>query len=160
MLAQVIRTFYESLVEEEARVVAVRVNDVDASIRHFAELCMRSGRSVYLWTESRGLISLKASEISVPGTRGLEEALRYVRNSLHYGVYVFAASRLRLTQEAASYLNDLRGDRAGSDRKAIFLSEYFHLSLATQELFVHTQEPTAIGERPRLRDGRWVLGES
>ncbi len=150
--------FYEELVESGDRLVALHTGDLESSLEQFQALCRGTGRSVYHWSDHHGLRSLKAADINVPGTRGLTDALRYVVQSMHYGVYVFTGFE-RQIQLAGSQnlLQRIHGLEDGYDRKVLLVAENIQLPRHISRLIKHVflEKPSQLN--PRLRDGRWVV---
>ncbi|MEM9302068.1 MAG: hypothetical protein AAGE01_08145 [Pseudomonadota bacterium] len=148
---------FEALLERRERIIALHTPDPDGAIVEFRLICRRSGRSIYYWSESQGMVSLKASDISVPGCRRLAEALRYVVQSMHYGVYIFTDFERQMTTGAIDTLRDIA--QGPDPRTIILIGERVELAPRLAEFVYHRVRSEAeAGElRPRLRDGRWVV---
>ena len=154
---------FDRIVSAERSLIAIetpRAAEVLAQFRHFA---VRSGNSIYAWNESDGIASLRESEVSVPGSARLPEALRYIQGSMHYGVYLFheLGAQLRFSPARAQVIGLLRQmgrgkGMAGSVRKIVLIDEQVAFSDAVDELFERIHDEPGSGRRLRLRDGRWV----
>ncbi|MEM9532686.1 MAG: hypothetical protein AAGA23_17340 [Pseudomonadota bacterium] len=149
--------FYDALVEREENVIAVHCLDIEEALVQFRVMCRRSGRSVYHWSGSHGLVSMKASDISVPGSRKLTDALRYVLQSMHYGVYVFSGFAGQLQHSSVEYLRSIAGSRDGYQRKVILLGKDLRLPGVLSDTVYQVFERERTSLRPRLRDGRWIV---
>lgn len=151
------RDFYESLVERNDRVIALHCQDVDAALVQFRVVCRRTGKSIYHWSDGRGFHSMKAADISVPGSRKLSEALRYVLQSVHYGIYVFTNFEKQLHHSCLQFLKSIAHAQDGYERKVILLGNNVDLPGVLAESVFHVFEDERKTLKPRLRDGRWVV---
>ncbi|MFK7957518.1 MAG: hypothetical protein AB8B96_15570 [Lysobacterales bacterium] len=149
--------FYDQLIEREENVVALHCEDVSVALKHFRVLCRHSGRSVYHWSPEDGLLSLKASDISVPGSRKLNDALRHVQQSMHYGIYVFSDIYGHLQHRGIEHLRSLAESSDGYQKKIILLGQEIRLPGLLADCVYHVFEQPEEHVRPRLRDGRWVV---
>ena len=154
---------FDRIVSSERSLVAIetpRGAEVLAQFRHFA---VRSGNSIYAWNESEGITSLRESEVSVPGSTRLPEALRYVQSSVHFGVYLFheLSAQLRFSPARAQVLGLLRQigrgkNMGGAVRKVVLIDAQVSFTDGVDELFERLRDEPGSGRRLRLRDGRWV----
>ncbi len=149
--------FFESLVERTDRVIALHSADVDAALVQFRIVCRRTGKSIYHWQDGRGFRSLKAADISVPGSRQLSEALRYVLQSVHYGIYVFTEFERHLHHSSIQFLREIAHAQDGYERKVILLGSEVALPGVLTDSVAHVFEDERKPLKPRLRDGRWVV---
>ncbi|HET7844002.1 MAG TPA: hypothetical protein VFL14_07625 [Xanthomonadales bacterium] len=154
---------FDRVVSSERALIAIetpRAAELLAQFRHFA---VRSGNSIYAWTETDGIASLRESEVSVPGSARLPEALRYIQSSMHFGVYLFheLAAQLRFSPARSQVLGLLRQigrgkNMGGAVRKVVLIDEQVAFSDGVDELFERLRDEPGSGRRLRLRDGRWV----
>lgn len=149
--------FLESLVDRTDNVVALHTEDPEQTLVQFRVMCRRSGKSVYHWSDQHGLISMKAADISVPGSRKLADALRYVMQSMHYGVYVFTGFEAQLQHSCIEYLRGISQSRDGYQRKVVLVGQKVMLPGMLSDHVFHVVEQQPEKLRPRLRDGRWVV---
>lgn len=152
-----IEDLFEQVSEMEAHVIAVHAENVEDTLIHFSRLCRVTGRSIYHWDEQEGLKSLKETEISVPGSRRLTEALRYVLQSMHYGVYVLTGFERQLRQPTINLLRQIARIRTGYDRKVVLLGTKVSLPSGLNDVVKHVVHQRIDREKPKLRDGRWVF---
>jgi len=115
---------------------------------------IRTGQSLYAWHEGAGLRSLRDGELPVPGSRRFTDALRYVTQSAHFGIYFFSgypqpfdAAMVLLLRQVAK----LAGERV---RRVVLLDPATQLPPIIESCEVTWQ--AGARARPRLRDGRWV----
>ena len=85
----------EGLLERRERIIALHTPDPEGAIVEFRLICRRSGRSIYYWSGSQGMVSLKASDIS-------RDRVEDARNSFKVGdsVRIFVGGELRATGRA------------------------------------------------------------
>lgn len=154
---------FDRVVSSERSLIAIetpRAAELLAQFRHFA---VRSGNSIYAWTDADGIASLRESEVSVPGSTRLPEALRYIQSSMHFGVYLFheLSAQLRFSPARSQVLGLLRQigrgkNMGGAVRKVVLIDEQVAFSDGVDELFERLRDEPGSGRRLRLRDGRWV----
>jgi hypothetical protein len=154
---------FDRVVSSDRSLIAIetpRGAEILAQFRHFA---VRSGNSIYSWNESDGIASLRETEVSVPGSARLPEALRYIQGSMHFGVYLFheLAAQLRFSPARAQVLGLLRQigrgkNMGGAVRKVVLIDGQVSFSDGVDELFERLRDEPGSGRRLRLRDGRWV----
>lgn len=115
---------------------------------------IRTGQALYVWQEDAGLRSLRDGQLPVPGSRRFADALRYVAQSAHFGVYFFSgypqpfdATLVPLLRQIAK----LGGDRV---RRVVLLEEDTRMPPAVE--FCEVGWNAGARAQPRLRDGRWV----
>lgn len=148
---------YESIVEREEHVIALHSEDVEAALVQFRVVSRRTGKSMYHWDENHGFVSMKAADISVPGSRKLSDALRYVLQSMHYGIYVITGFKRQLRHSCVEYLKAIAHAQDGHQRKVILVANEITLPGMLSESVYHIVEDQHRAVRPRLRDGRWVM---
>ncbi len=146
---------YEEIVENDKHLIVIetpRVDDIVAQFRHFA---MRSGNSIYHWSEGIGVVSLRESDLTVPGSQRMHDALRHIQNSLHVGVYLFTGFSKLLRPPVTGILRQLARQQ-GQARKLVFIDQKVRMPEGL-DAFVHRMVHDMESKRPpRLRDGRWI----
>ena len=115
---------------------------------------IRTGQSLYAWHEEAGLRSVRDGQLPVPGSRRFADALRYVAQSAHFGVYFFSgypqpfdATLIPLLRQVAK----LGGDRV---RRVVLLDP--DTAMPPLVDFCEVAWNAGARAKPRLRDGRWV----
>lgn len=115
---------------------------------------IRTGQALYAWREGEGLRSVREDQLPVPGSRRFVDALRYVTQSAHFGIYFFSGYPHPFDATVVPLLRQIA--RLGGERvrRVVLLDPDTQLP--------QTVECCELGwnagahARPRLRDGRWV----
>lgn len=153
----VTQKLYDEISGSEKHLIVIetaRVADVAQQFRQFA---MRSGGSLYLWTEDVGITNLREADLPVPGSQRLHDALRHIANSLHGGIYVFIGFAKQLRPPATSVVRQLARQTGPGAKKVVFVDAKVRLPEGL-DVFVNRMVHVAEDKKPpRLRDGRWVV---
>lgn len=154
---------FDRIVESERNIIAIETPRVDELLAQFRHFALRSGNSIYAWSEADGLQSLREGDVSVPGAARLQDALRYVGASLHFGVYVFrgVTAMLRFSpvrMQVLALLRQIARSKPGSAtvRKLVLIEDKVSLSDGLEEITERFVDEPSERRRFRLRDGRWV----
>ncbi|HVF33847.1 MAG TPA: hypothetical protein VND91_00820 [Candidatus Saccharimonadia bacterium] len=154
---------FDRIVASERNIIAIETPRVDELLAQFRHFALRSGNSIYAWSEADGLQSLREGDVSVPGSARLQDALRYVGASLHFGVYVFrgVTAMLRFSPVRAQVLALLRQiarskPGVATVRKLVLIEDKVALSDGLDEITERFVDEPSERRRYRLRDGRWV----
>jgi hypothetical protein len=155
---------FDRIVSAERSLVAIDTQRGAEVLAQFRQFALRSGNSIYAWSDTDGITSLRDREVSVPGSARLPEALRFIQTSLHFGVYIFheLGAQLRFSASRAQILAMLRqigrAKTAGANvRKVVLIDRDVSFSEGVDELMVRFIDDPGGSNRPRLRDGRWVV---
>jgi len=143
-------------VQSPHNLIAIQTPHAADVLAQFRLLALRTGQSVYYWQADAGITSLREREMRVPGSKRVTDALRYILQSMQFGVYLFTDYEEHLRAPNISLLRQISRIRSGNGRKVVFVGEQVHLPDGLEELcerITHLQVGQA---RPRLRDGRWV----
>jgi hypothetical protein len=149
---------YEQILDSGSPLVLVQSPFLDEVIAYLRMMAQRRGHSIYAWSADAGLSSLREHGISVAATRRLPDALRYLLQSSHFGVYVFPALRHELTPQVLAVLRQIGRGKEGGDKRVVLLANPGELPAALEPfavVIVHKHGPS---NRLRLRDGRWIRG--
>lgn len=146
----------DRIIDADSSLVVLRVDQPELLVEQFRQVTRRSGQSAYVWQPDQGLRSLREGEVRVPGCRRFGDTLRYVLQSMHFGIYLITGLRGRVSQPDLVLLRRLRRDRSDPVRKVVLLTQDTTLiqSIGDLATVLGSDVPTT---RPRLRDGRWVL---
>lgn len=147
---------FDQILKAEGNVLGLATADVDDSLLQFRQLAVRSGQSVYLWTPENGISSMRETDVHVPGSRRLADALRFILQSLHFGVYLFTQFEEQLKPPATSLLRRIARIRTGNERKLLFVASALQFPDDIDSLVERVSPSMGGSFRPRLRDGRWV----
>ena len=126
-------------------------------IAQFRLLAMRTGQSVYYWQVDAGITSLRERDVRVPGSKRVTEALRYILQSMQFGVYLFTNYDEHLRAPNIGLLRQIartpieQWSQSGVRRRT--RGRFRTDSIVLTDRIKHTPE---IASKPRLRDGRWV----
>lgn len=145
---------FDDLLEREERLLVIESSDPDGTAQQFQAFAGQTGKAIYLWRPGTGLASLKVVDMRVPGSGRLNEALRYVARSKHFGIYGFLEFENDLKVDAIQLLRDIAQSRSGNERRVVLISAGVRLPQGLEDLCARvTHEPR---RHLRLRDGRWI----
>lgn len=144
----------ERIVASEQNLVLLDVEQPGELVEPFRSLARHSGQAVYFWRAGEGMNSLRDGDIAVPGSRRLTEALRFVRRSMHFGIYLLENATAILQPQDIALLLQIAKLRNGPSRRVVLMGPQQKLNEGLDALCLHLS--ISGGGRPRLRDGRWV----
>lgn len=147
---------FDRIVQSEHNLIAIETAYAADVLARFRLLALRTGQSVYYWQEDAGITSLRDREVRVPGSKRVSDALRYILQSMQFGVYLFTDYASHLRPPNIGLLRQIGRSQSGNGRKVVFVGERVEVPDGLEALLERiTYEPGSKG-RPRLRDGRWV----
>ncbi len=123
----------------------------------FRSIARRTGQAVYLWQPGVGMSSLRDLHARVPGCERLGSALRYIQQSVHFGIYVLAGVELPLSAEHARLLEQLSVEPKDYLRRVVLLDPPAGLAALLAPAAVVIDATPTLAPRMRLRDGRWLV---
>ncbi len=147
---------FDRIVQSPQNLIAIDTAQAVDVVAQFRLLALRTGQSVYYWRNDDGITSLRERDVRVPGSKRVTDALRYILQSMQFGIYLFTDYEDHLRAPNIGLLRQIARNRAGNGRKVVFIGEQVHLPEGLDALtdrITHTLESTG---KPRLRDGRWV----
>lgn len=149
---------FDRILSASGPLVALKTNDTALLVEQFRLVARRTGQAVYLWRHAEGLVSLRDAQMRVPGCLRLGDALRYISQSLHFGVYLLDMPGGVPSATDGALLRQLSRAQTGHVRRVVLVGASPSL-LATFESDVVLVEADwhARSAAPRLRDGRWVV---
>lgn len=146
----------ERILATSSGLVLLQSEDIDLLVEQLRALVRRSGQAVYLWQPGAGLSSLRDAHVRVPDCLRLCNALRYMQQSMHFGVYFLSGLQLPLSATDDSLLRQLASAPQGFLRRVVLLNAPAalaeHLGDRADHLTCYESQP----RRLRLRDGRWL----
>jgi hypothetical protein len=146
---------FDDLLARDERILVIESKDPAGTAHQFREFAGQTGKAMYLWRPDEGLTSLKVVDMRVPGSTRLTEALRYIANSKHYGIYGFVDFEGHLKVDSIQLLRDIAKSRAGYERRVVLITTGVTLPQNLEDQCARIQhEPR---RQLRLRDGRWVV---
>lgn len=147
---------FERIVQSPQNLIAIDTPNAVDVLAQFRLLALRTGQSVYYWQADAGITSLREREMRVPGSKRVTDALRYILQSMQFGVYLFTDYAEHLRAPNIGLLRQIARIRSGNGRKVVFVGEHVHMPDGLDELVEHITHTQVGQSRPRLRDGRWV----
>lgn len=148
---------YERILTAPGGLVVLEHTDSAALIEQFRSLARHNGQSVYVWEPEHGMENLREAHARIPGSQRLGNALRYIQQSIHFGVYLIAQFPLPLSAMDSTLLRQLARAPAGHVRRVILLDAAPTLVASLDDVAVRLSGTAQAAQRPRLRDGRWLL---
>lgn len=147
---------FERILEAPSGLVVLDSDDVHGLIEQFRVMARHSGQAVYLWQPDTGLGSLRDAHARVPGCQRLGNALRYMQQSMHFGVYFLLGIELPLSAMDATLLRQLARAPKNYLRRVVLIDAPAALVEHLGELAVRLSGNSQ-PRRLRLRDGRWLV---
>ncbi|MEO8808675.1 MAG: hypothetical protein ABI386_00320 [Rhodanobacter sp.] len=147
---------FERILTAPSGLVVLESADATALIEQVRALARHSGQAVYLWEPVTGLGSLREAHDRVPDSERLGNALRYMQQSMHFGVYFLRGVELPLSAADAAILRQLARAPKGHLRRIVLIDAppalVSHLGDLAARLSCGDDKPRNL----RLRDGRWL----
>jgi len=147
---------FDRIVQSPQNLIAIETADAGDVLAQFRLLALRTGQAVYYWQADAGITSLRERELRVPGSKRVTDALRYILQSMQFGVYLFTDYAEHLRAPNIGLLRQISRIRSGNGRKVVFVGEDVHFPEGLDELVERISHHPVGQTRPRLRDGRWV----
>lgn len=155
--AQAGTEIFDRILAAPSGLVVLDSKDVHASIDQFRALARHTGQAIYLWQPDTGMISLRDAHVRVPDCQRFGNALRYMKQSMHFGVYFLFGLELPLSAMDATLLRQLARAPKEHLRRVVLIdapaSLIEHLGELATRLSCEDSQP----RRLRLRDGRWLV---
>jgi hypothetical protein len=148
---------YERILTAPGGLVVLEHDDSAALVEQFRAIARHNGQSVYLWGPESGMENLREAHTRMPGSQRLGNALRYIQQSIHFGIYLLSQFPLPMSTMDATLLRQLARAPAGHVRRVVLLDPAPALMASFDDVAVRLSSTTPITQRPRLRDGRWLL---
>ena len=151
---------FERILAAPTGVVSVRSHDAEALLEQFRSIARHSGQAVYLWRSGQGLSSLRDAHARVPDAQRFGQALRYMQQSMHFGVYLLQELELPLAPADFTLLRQLARATTGHLRRVVLLDAPRALIEQLGDQIAHVDGEPEAPPRLRLRDGRWLSGQA
>ncbi|MEO5560233.1 MAG: hypothetical protein ABIO49_10210 [Dokdonella sp.] len=146
----------DRIVQSEQNLIVLESANVSETLAQMRMLAMRGGTSVYAWDPENGIASLRERGLNVPGSKRLTDALRYVMQSMHFGVYLFVDFEGSIKSADTLLLRRISRMQTANERKLVFVGSNFELPEELEGMYERLTAQTEQQHRLRLRDGRWV----
>src|SRR5215469_7742486 len=148
---------YERILTAPGGLVVLEDTDSAPLIEQFRAISRHNGQSVYAWEPETGMSNLREAHASIPGSQRLGNALRYIQQSIHFGVYLMTRFPSPLSAMDTSLLRQLARAPSGHVRRIVLLDAAPALISSFDDVAVRISGLAPAALRPRLRDGRWLL---
>jgi hypothetical protein len=148
---------FDRILAASSGLVALDCKDVHALIDQFRAIARHTGQAVYLWQPDTGLSSLRDAHVRVPDCQRLGNALRYMQQSMHFGVYFLIGLELPLSAMDATLLRQLARTPKEYLRRVVLIDAPAALIEHMGEQAVHLGSEDGQLRRLRLRDGHWMV---
>ncbi|MFI4969199.1 MAG: hypothetical protein ACHP7D_03265 [Lysobacterales bacterium] len=146
----------DRIVKSTQHLIVLETANIAETVAQMRTLAMRGGTSVYSWTPDTGIESLRESGLNVPGSKRIGDALRYVLQSMHFGVYLFIDFAAHLRPVDTLLLRRISRMQTANERKLVFVGSDVELPEELEGMFDRFAADADRQHRLRLRDGRWV----
>lgn len=146
----------DRIVESPRHLVVLETASVTETLSQMRTLAMRGGTSVYAWDPEAGIASLRESGLHVPGSKRIGDALRYVMQSMHFGIYLFVDFAEHLRPVDTLLLRRISRTQNVNERKLVFIGHEVEMPEELDGMFDRLTADTDKQAHVRLRDGRWV----
>lgn len=149
---------FDRILSAPGPLVALQAPDLTLLVDQFRLVARRTGQAVYLWRDAEGLVSLRDAQMRVPGCVRLGDALRYILQSLHFGVYLLDMPPGAPSATDGALLRQLARTTTGHVRRVVLIGASASLLATFEDDVVRVDADwRARAVAPRLRDGRWVV---
>ncbi len=147
---------FKRILAAQGGLIVLEGGDSQVLVEQFRAIARHSGQAVYLWQPDQGLGNLRDPHARVPDCQRLGAALRYMQQSMHFGIYLVSGLELPLSAMESTLLRQLSRQPTGHVRRVVLLEAPAALvdHLGSSAVRLRGQPDGA--SRPRLRDGRWV----
>ncbi|MBA8883223.1 hypothetical protein [Dokdonella fugitiva] len=152
----VVQKLLDRIVQSAQHIVALQTSSVADTVAQMRVLAMRGGTSIYAWDPDGGLASLRESGMHVPGSKRMSDALRYVLQSMHFGIYLFVDYEPHLKPADVLLLRRISRTPTSNERKLVFVSGRNELPEELDGMYDRLAVESELHRTLRLRDGRWV----
>jgi hypothetical protein len=148
---------FARILDAPSRLLALNHADSEDLLEQLRVMARHSGQTIYWWRAGSGMTSLRDRHASIPHCQRLGAALRYIQQSQHFGVYLLQGIESPLAPADLLALRQLGGAVTPHLRRVVLLDAPLRVidQLGDSALHLRVDEPDI--QRPRLRDGRWLL---
>ncbi|WP_184669247.1 hypothetical protein [Rhodanobacter sp. A1T4] len=147
----------ERIIGAASGLVVLDSPDALALISQFRAVARNTGQAMYLWQPDTGLGSLRDAHVRVPDCQRLGSALRYMQQSMHFGIYFLVGLELPLSAMDATLLRQLARMPKEHLRRVVLIDVPAALAEHLGDLTVRLNSKDSSSKRLRLRDGRWLV---
>ncbi len=148
---------FEQILAAPGGLVVLDSDDAHGLIAHFGAIARHTGQAVYLWQPDTGLGSLRDVHVRVADCQRLGNALRYMQQSMHFGIYFLLGLELPLSAMDAALLKQLARAPKEYTRRVVIIGAPVALTGQLAEFATQLSCRGTRQKRLRLRDGRWLV---
>lgn len=146
----------EQILDSESNLIGIETAHIENTLEQFRQLALRSGQSIYLWDPENGIAALRQSELRVPGSKRFNDALRFILQSMQFGIYLLIDFEDQIKPPNTSLLRRFARIHSANPRKIVFISGKLKLGEEIDSLVARLHIGAGSSAPPRLRDGRWI----
>lgn len=154
--APIFQKLFERIVQSAEHVIALEIDNPEDLLAQMRMLALRTGTSIYAWEPDGGITPVREAGLYVPGTKRMADALRYVLQSMHFGIYLFTDFDAHLRPAETLFLRRISRTEMRSERKVVFVGRRVEMPEELDGLYEAISMASHEPQRLRLRDGRWV----
>ena len=118
---------FEQILGAPSGLVLLQSEDCPGLLEQFRSIARHTGQAVYLWQPDTGLGSMRDAHVRVPDCQRLGNALRFMQQSLHFGVYVLVGLELPLSAMDDTLLRQLARMPQGHLRRVVLVTQAWHM---------------------------------
>lgn len=149
---------YAEIVSAESAVVLLQTSLQAKLIAALGPFSRRAGQAMYVFDEERGFVSLREEGIVVPQTKRTAEALRYVLQSSHFGVYFFPNGASHIRAQNGATLKQMGRRRPAGEKRIVLMCEAFEAIEPLLDVSALVEQRSRASGPLKLRDGCWIRG--
>ncbi len=146
----------EHVLNAESGLILLDSPDALALMDQFRVVVRNTGQAMYVWQPDTGLSSLRDAHARVPDCQRLGNALRYMQQSIHFGVYFLVGIELPLSVMDATLLRQLASMPTKHLRRVVLINIPTALVEHLDDLAIRLNSEDSRQKHLRLRDGRWL----
>lgn len=147
---------FERILASASGLVVLETTDVHDLVGQFQSIARSTGQSMYVWQPDTGLSSLRDSLGGVPDCQRLGNALRYMQQAMHFGIYFMVGLEIPLSAMDETLLRQLAQSPADHLRRVVLMDAPAALAKALGKYATRLNGEDSRPRHLRLRDGRWL----
>ncbi len=146
----------ERIVDAPCNLIVLDTTQADDLIDSLRLLSRHSGQALYLWQAEAGLRSMREGDMQVQVSNRLADTLRFIRRSMHFGIYIVQVEMSELSPQSINLLGEIGRLKGGPSRRVVLLGHNPTVDERLASVSLRLNVSGGDTGRPRLRDGRWV----
>lgn len=147
---------FDRILSSPSGLVVLETTEVHELIGQFQSIARNTGQSIYVWQPDTGLSSLRDAYGSVPDCQRLGNALRYMQQSMHFGIYFIIGLELPLSAMDDTLLRQLALSPQEHLRRVVLMGVPVALAKSLGNIATLLDGEDSRPRHLRLRDGRWI----